>query len=423
MKKKILAFSICIAMLAIALIGGTMAYFTDTDQAENVFTVGNIDIDLREWEKYVGDNSIENVKFSNIDGIMPGMTYDKIVNVKNKGKNDAYVQVTIDIPKDMTPVWNTETEWIGASTNPAEGSGRYVFTLNNPLGAGNCTSAILKAVTLNADVTEITAADNYKVIVNADAIQADSFATPADAYTALAAAVAEERYEEAANVDEMNNALQNTGKVVQMTNDVTSGNDIKMAAGAILDGNGYTLNKTSDADSAVNAGIDTKGGTIKNLIVTGDTFNEKGFRAVYATNGINNDLVIDGVTLSGTYALNITDESGVSKDYNLIVKNSKLNGWTSYAPLASAKFDNVTFGTSNTYHNLKPYANTVLNNCRFDEAFVMDAGAKVTITLNECNVNGTDVTAENFKTLFTLDREDKLFECTIVVDGVTVALN
>ena len=47
-KKKMLALCICIAMLAIALIGGTMAYFTDDKEQTNTFTAGNVGITLDE---------------------------------------------------------------------------------------------------------------------------------------------------------------------------------------------------------------------------------------------------------------------------------------------------------------------------------------------------------------------------------------
>lgn len=52
MKKKILALTLCVVMAAIAIVGGTLAYFTDTDKATNTFTAGNIDIDLTEpkWD-------------------------------------------------------------------------------------------------------------------------------------------------------------------------------------------------------------------------------------------------------------------------------------------------------------------------------------------------------------------------------------
>ena len=48
MKKKIIAISLIVAMLAVAIIGGSLAYFTDTDAATNTCTVGNVEIDLIE---------------------------------------------------------------------------------------------------------------------------------------------------------------------------------------------------------------------------------------------------------------------------------------------------------------------------------------------------------------------------------------
>lgn len=54
MKKKIVSLCICAALLAVALVGGTLAFFTDTTEVkDNVFTVGNVNIVLKEdeWDK------------------------------------------------------------------------------------------------------------------------------------------------------------------------------------------------------------------------------------------------------------------------------------------------------------------------------------------------------------------------------------
>ena len=53
MKRKIITLSLIVAMAATAVIGGTLAYFTDEDVENNEFTVGNVDIDLTEpgWRK------------------------------------------------------------------------------------------------------------------------------------------------------------------------------------------------------------------------------------------------------------------------------------------------------------------------------------------------------------------------------------
>ena len=47
-KKKILVLALSIAMVAILAVGGSLAYFTDKDEATNTFTVGNVKIELIE---------------------------------------------------------------------------------------------------------------------------------------------------------------------------------------------------------------------------------------------------------------------------------------------------------------------------------------------------------------------------------------
>ena len=46
MKKKLTAIFLCVALAAIAIVGASLAYFTDTKSATNTFTVGNVKIDL-----------------------------------------------------------------------------------------------------------------------------------------------------------------------------------------------------------------------------------------------------------------------------------------------------------------------------------------------------------------------------------------
>ena len=64
MKKKVTALCLCVALLAVAVVGASLAYFTDTKTATNTFTVGNVKIDLiesrfhREGNDNSGDTSI-----------------------------------------------------------------------------------------------------------------------------------------------------------------------------------------------------------------------------------------------------------------------------------------------------------------------------------------------------------------------------
>ena len=47
MKKKLMVTALAVALVAIA-VGGTLAWFNDTDEVTNVFTVGSVDIEQKE---------------------------------------------------------------------------------------------------------------------------------------------------------------------------------------------------------------------------------------------------------------------------------------------------------------------------------------------------------------------------------------
>ena len=53
MKKKILTLSLAACLAATAIIGGTMAYFTDSDVATNVMAVGNVQIVQNEQQRII----------------------------------------------------------------------------------------------------------------------------------------------------------------------------------------------------------------------------------------------------------------------------------------------------------------------------------------------------------------------------------
>lgn len=83
MKKKITAISLCVALLAIAIVGASLAYFTDTDAKENVFTTGKVDITLKE-------------DFTQNSKLLPGSqtknAVKKEVSIKvEQGSEDTYV--------------------------------------------------------------------------------------------------------------------------------------------------------------------------------------------------------------------------------------------------------------------------------------------------------------------------------------------
>ena len=96
MKKKLTAIFLCVALSAIAIVGASLAYFTDTDKADNVFTTGKVDISLQE-------NFQQNSKLLPATGsaqagtLQNGVTKEVAVKVEN-GSEDTYVRVHIAIP-------------------------------------------------------------------------------------------------------------------------------------------------------------------------------------------------------------------------------------------------------------------------------------------------------------------------------------
>ena len=161
MKKKILAIALVVAMLAIAIVGASLAYFTDEGHADNTFTIGNIEIDLH--EKFDEKNA----------DLVPGVTITKEVTVQNTSGtgNDAYVRVQIAILKSLAPTTifgndgflqltaaDPKWEWPNDENNIYEtdinGLTYRVFTgiYKDALADGATTNAAIKTVTLNSDV-------------------------------------------------------------------------------------------------------------------------------------------------------------------------------------------------------------------------------------------------------------------------------
>lgn len=168
-KKTILVAAIAVMLVAALVVGGTLAYFTDKDNATNTFTVGNVDIKLFEsqyhrvnagkgnatglteplkggylwaanvdmqgtpantpnyttsgetWSGlYFSDAQIEADAATYKNGyfaehsqkMVPGSNVRKCPYVKNTGANDAYVRVRVLIPVSLfTVIDNGPSYW------------------------------------------------------------------------------------------------------------------------------------------------------------------------------------------------------------------------------------------------------------------------------------------------------------------------
>lgn len=224
MKKKILSLCLVVALVATAVVGGTLAYFTDTDAETNVFTTGDVNIDL--IETFDPDNA----------KLMPGIDIQKEIYVKNEGSETAYVRVHMAIPSMLdsgsedepqfaaynnTLHWNftaasvQEGKWsqlqnseqVGPNADYPNWPGNggtynmyqqeidgilynvYVITYETALGAGETTpeNAINK-VYLDANVTNEmmdkiieVLGENPKILVVAEGGQVDGFTDPYEA--------------------------------------------------------------------------------------------------------------------------------------------------------------------------------------------------------------------------------------------------
>ena len=167
---------------------------------------------------------------------------------------------------------------------------------------------------------------------------------------------------------------------------------------------------------AVSTGASNSGTVFKGTKIT------NAFRGIQFWS-LSGDSVIDDCVLDvAGYTFNI--DAAVSGS-TLTIKNSTLNGWTSYTSgISLVSFENCKLGL-NAYQYLRPYSETVIKDCEFTSAgYQLNAGGSdaYTITITNCTKNGTKITAENVRSLL-LDMDDWNTNATLIVDGTTVTLN
>ncbi|MBQ3088137.1 MAG: hypothetical protein IJC36_00730 [Clostridia bacterium] len=246
MKKKILSICLVAVIAVMSIAGASLAYLTDTDDADNVFEVGNVQIELveqqrnenGELEAFEDDKTLMPIVGSAQGekdgyGLPTAKNYvDKIVNVKNTGKSDAYVRVIVAVPAgldnstDAMSVihWNVgnrfspDKQYVDGYTNPGYADiewkfveeitidgvayNTYCFTYTEALTAGATTECAAitgfyldknvdnyvndegKVVyTLNGKDINYDLANGVTVPVFAQAVQAAGFDSAEEAFT------------------------------------------------------------------------------------------------------------------------------------------------------------------------------------------------------------------------------------------------
>lgn len=201
MKKKIVALCLCIALAVVAIGGATLAYFTDTKNVTNTFTVGNVKIELTEpeWAK--------NSK------LVPGteISKDPTVTVV-KGSEECYVRIlmTINKSKEWDDIFDADetlkienffkgyvpANWTYIkNTENADNTRTYEFRYKEPVNAltanDNITlPALFTAVKVPSTLTgaQIETLKGFEIVIEAQAIQTASFNGDVDAaWTAFGA--------------------------------------------------------------------------------------------------------------------------------------------------------------------------------------------------------------------------------------------
>lgn len=361
---------------------------------------------------------------------------DKFVTVENTGKSDAYIRTLVAIE-----VGTADPELIGFSkhlTWKDNGIGTITIAGNNyylheftytggkdlggqhekgilPAGETSYPSlsqVYIKSVATNEDMEKIDGNGNgtLDILVVSQAVQVAGFA---DAETALNAGFGDITINNhpwingvklpavIEDADGLVEALE-SGKDVVFNDDVkidpagmsnaygTTGINVKN--GQTIDGNGNTLD-IKGAGGTWDSGINTTGGLIKNLTVTGS------FRGIFINHNSSHSepVVLENVIIDGT-TYTISCDQGMYQ--TLTATNSTFNGWTSFAAtLGEATFTDCSFGEGNGYAYCRPYAPTTFVGCEFEAGYKLEPIAAV--TFENCTLNGVALTDANINELVT----------------------
>lgn len=210
-KKRFVAILLCVTLVALAAIGATFAYLTDTKSVNNTFTMGNVAIKLDETN--VNDPEGARVT-SNEYNVYPGAVVTKDPIVHNTGKNAAYIRATVNVSNWMNLCaayypdfgihfpeagyekslellvgqlgegWSVVGVTIGDTFTDGAFGAKFILKYDGKLAAGENTTAMFQTVTIPAGIDNANTDSFKEVKVVAQAIQADGFETWEDAFAA-----------------------------------------------------------------------------------------------------------------------------------------------------------------------------------------------------------------------------------------------
>ena len=208
-KKRFVAILLCVTLVALAAIGATFAYLTDSKTVNNTFTMGNVAIKLDETDikNPTGDRVT-----SNEYNVYPGAVVKKDPIVHNTGKNAAYIRATINVENWMNNCaayypefgiaypsagyeqsllllvdalgegWSIVGVETGKPFELGNFSAKFILKYDGTLASGADTTAMFNQVKVPAGIKNGN--DFGAITVVAQAIQADGFENWEDAFAA-----------------------------------------------------------------------------------------------------------------------------------------------------------------------------------------------------------------------------------------------
>lgn len=397
MKKKVTAIALAVCILAVAVIGATMAYFTDTDSKTNTFTFGKVDIDLTEDSTDAngavkGDISTDGG--ITYPGVLPGLVYSKVPTVTVKRESlDAWVIITATVPTvyDWDGLFNDidtanftkDRKIVGENTV-------YYFYANAAVTAGSSVTPFTE-VKINPALTQNDVAKKFDMVINAYAIQKDGFSNAEAAFTAAFTPTSS---------DTLSTAISNAeaGDTIVLQNDAVLTAPLTIDKDITIEGNGATIsaqavnvaptakvtfkgmnfaepdNARHNASSVYASGLEGK------VVFDGCTFTNPQWECIQITPKDGAEIVVTNCTFiidgNGTYAnlaggqdkaermLHVQNTKATG-DYKVTVTNNKFIGVdmvrNSVIDIDDiAAFENVTCG-KNSFYNADNSAVTTLN--------------------------------------------------------------
>ena len=182
MKKKIGLMSIAIGLLAVSIIGGSIAYFRADSEAKNQITAGNLGVELQ-----FNDDNLDNIVNNGlvVSGAMPGDVFEYPLQAYNDGDFDQYVRITLtkywedgngqksfDADASKIELDLNNDEWI---VDDSDVNNEVIYCYyKKPVSAKTTTSQVTDSIAIG-DLTnedrDLYMALQLKVDVEVDAIQ------------------------------------------------------------------------------------------------------------------------------------------------------------------------------------------------------------------------------------------------------------